>query len=233
MNKNTNNGIDLNVAIATQGTGSRFIEEEHNGIRDPLTGRFATHKDYGGDLGVNLHFTVEPVFSKKETYLAGGVPKYVDMDFITISIPGDNYTKVHRPVTDFDQWRFPREYEAFKRGQEASVVGVPLDMWPGVGPSQVMELKHHGIRTVEQLANLSDSTNGALRGFYAYKQKAQQYLDDAKDKNAAAVVRAQMDEQAERHKAEMKEMEDRFAAMLEQAMSAKEPKEVKKTKAGE
>lgn len=221
---NINNEIDLNVAIATQGTGNRFIQEESEGVRDPLTGRFVTHKSYGGDLGLNVQFTTEPVFSKKETYLAGGVPKYVDMDFITITIPGDKFTEVHRPVTDFDQWRFPREYEAFKRGKDAELVGTPLTMWPALTASQVAELKHQGIRTIEQLATLSDSVSGSLRGFYALKNKAQQFLDDAKDKNAAAVVRAQMDEQAERHKAEMKALEDRMAAMLQQAMADKEVK---------
>jgi len=227
MTQNINNELDLNVAIATQGTGNRFAHEEADGVRDPQTGRFITHKIYGGDLGLNVQFTTEPVFSKKDTYLAGGVPKYVDMDFITITIPGDNSVSIHTPVTDFHQFRFPREYEAFKRGKDASVVGTPLDMWPALQPSQVAELKHQGIRTIEQLANLSDSVSGSLRGFYALKNKAQQYLDDAKDKKAAAVVRAQKDEQAERHKAEMKAMEDRFAAMLAEALATKEAKKGK------
>ena len=230
MHKDIQNEIDLNVAIAMQGTGNRFAEQEHRGIRDPRTGRFATHQDYGGDLGVNVQFSTEPVFSKKETYLAGGVPKYADMDFITITIPGDHTTVIHTQVTDFHQWRFPNEYDLFKRGKEATLVGTPLDMWPGLPPSQVAELKHQGIRTVEQLANLSDSVSGVMRGFYALKHKAQQFLDDAKDKNAAAVVRAQMEEQAERHKAEMKALEDRIAAMLTEAMATKE---AKKGKAGE
>lgn len=224
MNHNINNEIDLNVAIATQGTGNRFIQEEMEGVRDPLTGRFATHKIYGGDLGLNVQFTTESVFSKKETYLAGGVPKYVDMDFITITIPGDKHTSIHTPVTDFHEWRFPKEYEAFKRGKDAEVVGTPLAMWPALQPSQVAELKHQGVRTIEQLASLSDSVSGSLRGFYALKSKAQQFLDDAKDKNAAAVVRAQMDEQEARHKAELKAMEDRLAVMLQEAMAAKEAK---------
>jgi hypothetical protein len=231
MNQIINNEIDLNVAIATQGTGNRFIQEEANGVRDPSTGRFAKHKDYGGDLGLNVQFTTEPVFSKKETYLAGGVPKYVDMDFITITIPGDKYTEVHRPVTDYDQWKFPREYAAFKQGQDAELVGTPLNMWPALQPSQVAELKHQGIRTIEQLANLSDTASGVLRGFYAMKHKAQQYLEDAKDKNAAAVVRAQMDEQDARHKADIKALEDRMAAMIE-AMGAKDNKKSKPSEGG-
>lgn len=223
----TKNEVDLNVAIATQGVGNRFEHDEQRGIRDPRTGRLKEHADFGEDTKLNVHFTSEPVFSKKETYLAGGVIKYVDMDFITITVPGNRDLVIHTPVTDFYQWRFPLEYEAFKRGKEASVIGTPLDMWPVLLPSQIAELKHNGIRTVEQLATLSDSTSGVLRGFYALKHKAQQYLDEAKDKNAAAVVRAQMEEQEARHKAELKAMEDRLAAMLADAMASKESKKVK------
>jgi hypothetical protein len=225
MNQQNNlHEIDLNVAIAMQGAGNRFEHDEQNGVRDPRTGRFVQHKDYGEDSKLNVQFTSEPVFSKKETYLAGGVTKYVDMDFITITVPGNRDLIIHTPVTDFYEWRFPHEYEAFKRGKDAAVVGTPLDMWPHLQPSQIAELKHQGIRTIEQLATLSDSASGVMRGFYALKHKAQQFLDDAKDKNAAAVVRAQMEEQEARHKADMKAMEDRIAAMVAEAVTAKKGK---------
>ena len=233
MNSNhINNDINLDVAIANQGGTHRFADDESRGIRDPRTGRFMQHQDIGEDTKLNVKFSAEPVFSKRETYYAGGVPKYVDMDFITITIPGNRDLIVHTPVSDFYIWRFPHEYEAYKRGQEASVVGTPLQMWPGLQPSQVAELKHQGIRTVEQLATLSDTSSGVLRGFYAMKHKAQQFLDDTKDKNAAAVVRAQMDEQAERHKAEMRALEDRMAAMLAEALAAKDSKKAKPSEGG-
>jgi hypothetical protein len=227
MTNNTHSEIDLNVAIATQGIVNRFEHDEQRGIRDPRTGRFVQHADYGEDTKLNVQFSTEPVFSKKETYLAGGVAKYVDMDFITITVPGNRDLVIHTPVTDFYQWRFPHEYEAFKRGKEASIVGTPLDLWPAMQPSQIAELKHQGIRTVEQLASLSDSASGVLRGFYALKHKAQQFLDDAKDKNAAAVVRAQMEEQEARHKAELKAVEDRVAAMLAEVVATKDAKKGK------
>lgn len=230
MNTNSNQGeIDLNVAIANMGHVNRFENDETRGVRDPRTGRFMQHTDYGEDTKLNVQFSTESVLSKLETYKAGSM-KYVDMDFITITVPGNRDLVIHTPVTDFHQWRFPQEYEAFKRGQEAAVVGTPLELWPGVQPSQIAELKHQGIRTVEQLAALSDTASGTLRGFYAMKHKAKQFLDDAKDKNAAAVVRAQMDEQDARHKADIKAMEDRFAALLAEAMVGKDGK---KSKPGE
>lgn len=225
MSTDTNlNEINLDVAIANQGGINRFAEEETRGIRDPRTGRLMKHTDYGDDVGLNVKFSVESVFSKRETYFAGGVPKYVDMDFITITVPGNRDLIVHAPVTDFYEWRFPLEYAQFKQGQSAVVTGTPLDLWPAMQPAQIAELKHQGIRTVEQLAELSDSSSGVLRGFYAMKHKAKQFLEDAKDKNSTAVVRVQMEEQEARHKAELKAMEDRFAAMLAQAL----PKDAKK-----
>ncbi|MFC5476552.1 hypothetical protein [Massilia suwonensis] len=233
MESNTNtSNINLDVAIANQGGTHRFADDEARGIRDPRTGRFMQHQDIGEDTKLNVKFSAEPVFSKRETYFAGGVPKYVDMDFITITIPGNRDLIVHTPVTDFYIWRFPQEYEAYKRGQEASVVGTPLEMWPGLQPSQVAELKHQGIRTVEQLATLSDTSSGVLRGFYAMKHKAQQFLDDAKDKTATAFVRAQMEEQNERHQAELKAVEERFAAMLAEAMATKDSKKSKPSEGG-
>lgn len=215
---------ELEVAIANFSMGTnRFAEEETRGIRDQRTGRFLSHEDYGPDTKLNVQFTVEPVLNKLETYLAGGVPKYVDMDFITITIPGDRDLVVHTPVTDFYEWRFPNEFEKFKKGQDAALIGTPLDLWPALQPSQIVELKHQGIRTVEQLADLSDSSSGVMRGFHQLKHKAKQFLEDAKDKNATAIVRAQMEEQAARHAAEMKALEDRMTAMMAQAL----PKEKK------
>lgn len=222
-----NNEIDLNVAISSMENGNRFAADEARGIRDPRTGRFVKHEDYGEDTKLNIGFTTEPVFSKKDTYLAGGVAKYVDMNFITITVPGNRDLIIHTPMTDFYEWRFPHEYEAFKRGKEAAVIGTPLELWSEVKASQVAELKHHGIRTVEQLATLSDSVSGVMRGFYSMKHKAQQFLDDAKDKNAAAFVRSQMEEQQDRHKAELKAIEDRFTAMLAEAMATKDNKKSK------
>jgi hypothetical protein len=92
---NNLNEINLDVAIANQGGINRFAEEETRGIRDPRTGRLMKHTDYGDDVGLNVKFTVESVFSKRETYFAAGVPKYVDMDFITITVPGMRYTIDH------------------------------------------------------------------------------------------------------------------------------------------
>jgi hypothetical protein len=214
MNTNTTlTGAELEVAIAnfSMGTNS-FADEEARGIRDQFTGRFIQHADYGEDTKLNAQFTAEPVMSKLETYLAGGVPKYVDMDFITITIPADPKLVIYTPVADFYEWRFPNEYEKFKKGQDAVLIGTTFDLCPALQRSQIIELKYQGVRTIEHLADLSDSVNGVMRGFYQLKHKAKQFLEDAKDKNATVIVRVQMEEQAARHAAEMKALEDRMIA---------------------
>lgn len=53
-------GFDLNAAIAHQQLGNKFELEEAMGLRDPHTGRFRQHSVYGGDLGLNVKFSVVP-----------------------------------------------------------------------------------------------------------------------------------------------------------------------------
>lgn len=65
--------INLDVVIANQGGINRFAEEGTCGIRDTRTGRLMKRTDYGDDVGLNVKFTVESVFSKRETYFADGV----------------------------------------------------------------------------------------------------------------------------------------------------------------
>lgn len=219
MSVDNMNEVELNLALAQVEYGDRFEADEARAVRDINTGRIIQHPDYGSDANLLVKFTTESKFSKVETFKAGGVPKYVDMDFITIIVPGNRDLTVHAPVTDFYQWRFKREWEAFKRGQEAVMTGTPLELWAALKPSEIDELKHQGIRTVEQLANLSDSVNGVLRNFYAMKAKAQRFLDEAKDTAANGALRAQLDEQS----AELAAMRAQLEAVLAATKTKKKP----------
>ena len=96
--------------------GDRFEDTEREVVRDPITGRIKAGPD-GSDTQLLVTFTAQPVYSKFESAKAGG-PKYVDMDFITILVPGDKLTTVHRPVTDYDQWRFKDEWANYQKGED-------------------------------------------------------------------------------------------------------------------
>lgn len=56
------------------------------------------------------------------------------------------------------RWDFikPR-YEAWKSGQEMPVDGTPLAAWNGVTPEQSEVFKRNGVRTVEEISQLTDA----------------------------------------------------------------------------
>lgn len=218
VDKETQAQIDRIVAVAQQSMGNRFEEDEKRGLRDPQTGRFKSHLDLGADDKLNVQFSTERVLNKTATYDAGGVNQYTAMDFVTITIPGNRDLTVHAPVTDYYQWRFPVEFDAFKRGQNSEVKGTPLEKWAALNEGQIAELKHQGIRTVEQVATLSDSVSGVMRGFYALKFKAQAFLEDGKQGASDALVVKQLAQQETRHAAEMQALKAEMAAMLAEAM---------------
>jgi hypothetical protein len=194
-------------------------------IRHPATGRIIGGNGFDGpDDQLNVEFSTEAVFNKLLTYRAGGVPKYVDMDFITISTPGDNKVTVHTPVTEYHQWRFPVEYANFKKGQGELLAGTPLALWPLLTQSQIREMTNLGVRTVEQIANMSDSNAGAFSGFYGLKTKAKQFLELAGDKAAQGKLQAELDVRDTVHKNEIASMKAQLDQLM-QIMMAKEDAE--------
>lgn len=100
-----------------------------------------------------------------------------DKEFIEIRIPG-NVSEIRcREVRETDKLKWPREYEAFKKGHEAPVRGTPTDKLPFLTLSQVQELKAFGIKTAEDLLTVSDSDAQKFMGINALKQKAKDYLE--------------------------------------------------------
>jgi hypothetical protein len=93
--------------------------------------------------------------------------------------PGEKLSIIQRPIDGAnppDSVRFPKHYELFKQGQKEQEVGTPLKVAPFLTESQVEELAYFKIRTIEQLANMSDSVMQNFMGAREYQQKAQQFL---------------------------------------------------------
>lgn len=146
-----------------------------------------------------------------------GRPIFDDVEYVEILIPGQKST-VDERVKDEHRDRWPRQYEAFKAGQEAAQDGWALEEWPGLTRSQVEELKFFHVRTVETLAALDD---GALAkvfpmGGFAIREKAQRDLAAAAGSaptDALAAENAQLREKM----AVMEETIETLRAELEQA----------------
>lgn len=110
---------------------------------------------------------------------AAGRPIFRMEERIQVHTPGALNQPVFR-VTDEHRNTWPQQYEAFKRGEEMSVDGTPLEQWPVLNRNQVAELKALQIYTVEQCAQLPDTAVQRIGlGGRAIRERAKAYLDDA------------------------------------------------------
>lgn len=110
-----------------------------------------------------------------------GRPIFREVERVEIVIPGGaSLTKHVANVTDEHRQRWPKEYDAFKQGHEISPDGTPLEEWPILKRSQVLELKALGFKTVEHVRDMSDQSIQRIgMGGRMLKQRAEIFLDDA------------------------------------------------------
>ena len=134
---------------------------------------------FQGDEKVYAEFYIHPKKNPQKS-LAEGRNIYEDTPYVKIMAAGGKNNIVQRPVRDSDKQRFPKQWQAFINKEEQVQEGTPLHEWAGVTRSQVEELKSIGIRTVEALANMPDSSNSGFLGINAIKQKAKAFMEDAK-----------------------------------------------------
>ena len=129
--------------------------------------------------GVYPRFYIDPVqdhvASERE-----GRPIFRDVERVEIIIAGNQYTKPIENVTNEHRARWPKEYEAFKAGIELSPEGTPLEEWPILKRSQILELKALGFKTVEHIRDMSDQAIQRIgMGGRQLKGLAEGFLDDA------------------------------------------------------
>lgn len=120
-----------------------------------------------------------------------GRPIYKDEERVEIIMPGNPMTRpVHR-VNNEHKERWPKEYEAFRAGQEISPDGTPLEQWPLLKRAQVLELKALGFVTVEQLSVMDDHAMQRIPMFgRRIKELAGAFLNDAEATQLSARLSA-------------------------------------------
>ena len=138
----------------------------------------ATRMERMGDDKLFVKFYSKAVKDDAKSQEAGRAI-FQETVFINIKIPGDKNNDVNRIAFPEDITRFPLHYERFRKGQE-QVIGTPLSAVPFLSEAQVEEYKALFIRTVEQLAGLSDVQASKIFGSVAHKQDAQRWLDSLK-----------------------------------------------------
>jgi len=127
------------------------------------------------EAGVYVQFSLKAK-KKCDADKVTGLPVYVDKEWVEITPAGGNQM-VERWVTDKDRERFKFQYEAFKKGIEPPLEGLAVENWPSATPAEVKMLRAANIRTVEDLALISESGLKAV-GFGArgIQRKARQFL---------------------------------------------------------
>lgn len=159
-------------------------------------------------LRVSFGYFPEP---DQEASAKEGRPIFKEKVYITIIIPGERDV-THRAAWQKDFDRFPRQYAAFlnKRDQEAAS-GTPLKLMPWLSLSQIKELEYFNCVTVEQLANMPDSTSQKFLQIQKLKQLAKDYLQAAKEAAPLTKMRAELDERDNRIAA----LESQLAKVME------------------
>jgi hypothetical protein len=109
-----------------------------------------------------------------------GKPEFTEIECISIIVPGSSNEHVSI-VTDEYKDRFKAEYAAWKAVEGAPISGMPMTEWPLASNSFVEQMKLHGIRSVEDLANASDTVTARDPGMMTMRAKAQAWLAAASD----------------------------------------------------
>lgn len=159
-----------------------------------------------------------------------GRPIFRDVERVEIILPGNPHLRPVHNVTDEHRQRWAPEYKAFRQGVEIAPQGTPLEEWPVLSRSQIMELKGLGLRTVEDVARMTDvATQRIGTGGQYLRERATAYLDDA----AASAFTSRMSAENEKlqtdiaflqkQNAEMKAQLDQLFTEMQAAKNAPNP----------
>ena len=123
---------------------------------------------------------------------AAGTLRIRTMECVRLHTAGDmNSAPVH-PVDDKIKERFGIEYSKWKERQNNDFIkGLPLTQWPLASRGLVMELNALNIRSVEDLAAVSDGNIGKVMDGRALRAQAIAWLETNKEAAVAAKYAAE------------------------------------------
>ena len=141
-------------------------------------------------LYAEFHMEAEqdPAESEKQ-----GRPVFKEVEYVTIRIPGDKDNDIIRAVRPGDKQAWPTQYAAFKAGLEQPLTGTPLAQLPFLTKAQVLEFNAVGIRTAEQLVEMSDAAAQKFMGIQAIRKKVKDFLDAAAGAAPLTAMRADLE----------------------------------------
>lgn len=201
--------------------------------RDPTNGRIispVSRADWipglPAEKQTKAYFSKERVLSKYET-MKNGEPTYIIQEFITVIPPRDfngkakqDFATVHTLATPIYQFRFPKEYEAFKKGKQTLPgMTTPLTHWPAINTDAqlIEEMASNAIKTVEDLATTGDIDGTRnIKNFSAWKVKAKTFLAEKNKPEATIELEAKLEEQQKKSQAEIDALRKQVESLLAQ-----------------
>lgn len=175
----------------------------------------ADFEDTESTKGTYARFYISPIQNMRLSEEQGR-PIFEDKEYIEIMSAGNANSIVGRIATERDKRRYSRVYAMFKAGDDDQLVGTRLTEIPWIKRSQIEELTYRKIRTVENLAEISDQDCN-MPGMYELRKKARAWIQSS---NEAAPFTSMMAEIEELKKIN-EELSIRVAQMEENNKSKK------------
>ncbi len=173
-------------------------------------GAYTRTDGFGQDNGrIIPRFFVESIVDELASQREGR-PIFHDQERVELMIPGvSQYNIKVDIVSDDHRRRWPEQYRAFRAGQELALDGTPLEQWPLLKRSHVLELKAMNFSTVEQLAEMDDQATQRIMGGMRIRTLAKAYIDDA----AAGALLAKATADNDRKDAQIAELQSKVGEL--------------------
>ena len=172
----------------------------------------------------NLRFFTEAVELPGKS-IEEGRAVYVDRDMVAITNPGARDEVVRRAEDKAKQDQYVAwAYDQWKKTKAQPTDGTPLDMVPFLKPSQIKELQHINVMSLENLAGMSDvqAQRAGINGAELVR-KAKAYLQSAKDSAIVMKLESQLTDLRRDNdalKEQIRQINARFEAMNVQSGKA-------------
>jgi hypothetical protein len=175
---------------------------------------------YALDHKLHVTFYLRPMLNAFKSEQEGR-KIYDEVEYIKIFTPGSQLCSIDAPVTAGTYLhRFRDKYAKWKAGQAELISGTPLDAFPMlIGKvGLVAELNAMNIRTVEQLADLSDGYLQKIMGGNDLRAKAKAFIEGTSGTDATL---AKIQKENEELKAQMANLTTMFGAKEQQSKKDK------------
>ena len=152
-------------------------------------GHYARSAYGAGERPAFIEFETR-AFEDRAASQKDGVLRYKDVDIVIVRSPGSTASEFEAVAEDWlnlrrearDQYypAYKQHFEAWKEGKEPTVIGTPLEKWPGISPAEVKNCKACHVLSVEDLAAVNeDGLRRIGMGSRTLKDRAKAWLESA------------------------------------------------------